>query len=217
MLENSKLGFFAQLKSYPREFWVANTMEIFERLSWYGWFTVMALYVTAKPETGGLGFSTETRGNLQGIVPFFLYLLPVLTGALADRYGYKKMFIIAYLVMIVSYYSLGQFTSLPGVLHGLHVRGGRGGHFQTGGGGHDRQGHKRIELGLGVRHLLHDGERGRVPRSDRGGHCPRLVVGLCVHRLLHLGVHQPFDRHLLLQRPFDRGAVGSTPHITQGA
>jgi dipeptide/tripeptide permease len=114
MLENSKLGFSAQLKSYPREFWVANTMEIFERLSWYGWFTVMALYVTAKPETGGLGFSTETRGNLQGIVPFFLYLLPVLTGALADRYGYKKMFIIAYLVMIVSYYSLGQFTSLPG-------------------------------------------------------------------------------------------------------
>ena len=113
MLEKSQLGFFEQLKSYPRAFWVANTMEIFERLSWYGWFTVMALYVTAPPETGGLGFSTETRGNLQGIVPFFLYLLPVLTGALADRYGYKKMFIIAYTVMIVSYYSLGQFTSLP--------------------------------------------------------------------------------------------------------
>ena len=112
-MNNSKLGFFEQLKSYPHEFWVANTMEIFERLSWYGWFTVMALYVTAPPETGGLGFSTETRGNLQGIVPFFLYLLPVLTGALADRYGYKKMFIIAYLVMIVSYYSLGLFTSLP--------------------------------------------------------------------------------------------------------
>jgi MFS family permease len=47
-------------------------------------------------------------------VPFFLYLMPVLTGALADRYGYKRMFIIAYLVMIVSYYSQGLFTSLPG-------------------------------------------------------------------------------------------------------
>jgi POT family proton-dependent oligopeptide transporter len=110
----NKLGFFEQIKSYPRAFWVANTMEIFERLAWYGWFTVMALYVTAPPETGGLGFSTETRGNLMGIVPFFLYLMPVLTGALADRYGYKKMFIIAFLVMIVSYYSLGLFTSLPG-------------------------------------------------------------------------------------------------------
>ncbi len=113
MPDTKKLGFFEQIRSYPREFWVANTMEIFERLSWYGWFTVMALYVTAPHETGGLGFSTETRGNLMGIVPFFLYLMPVLTGALADRYGYKKMFIIAFLVMIVSYYSLGKFTSLP--------------------------------------------------------------------------------------------------------
>ncbi len=109
-----KPGFLAQLKSFPAQFWVANTMEIFERLSWYGWFTVMALYVTAPPENGGLGFSTEVRGNLQGIVPFFLYLFPVVTGALADRFGFKKMFIIAYIVMIISYYSLGQFTSLPG-------------------------------------------------------------------------------------------------------
>ncbi len=114
MATTKQLGFVEQMKSYPRTFWVANTMEIFERLSWYGWFTVMALYVTAPPNTGGLGFSTETRGNLMGIVPFFLYLMPVLTGALADRYGYKRMFIIAYLVMIVSYYSLGQFSSLPG-------------------------------------------------------------------------------------------------------
>lgn len=108
-----KPGLLAQIKSFPAQFWVANTMEIFERLSWYGWFTVMALYVTAPPENGGLGFSTEVRGNLQGIVPFFLYLFPVVTGALADRFGFKRMFIIAYIVMIVSYYSLGQFTTLP--------------------------------------------------------------------------------------------------------
>lgn len=113
-MTESKPGFLQQLRSLPRPFWVANVMEIFERLSWYGWFTVMALYVTAPPENGGLGFSTEVRGNLQGIVPFFLYLLPVLTGALADRFGFKRMFIIAFSVMIVAYYSLGQFTSLPG-------------------------------------------------------------------------------------------------------
>lgn len=103
----------SQIRSFPAQFWVANTMEIFERLSWYGWFTVMALYVTAPPENGGLGFSTEVRGNLQGIVPFFLYLFPVITGALADRFGFKRMFIIAYIVMILSYYLLGQFTTLP--------------------------------------------------------------------------------------------------------
>jgi len=73
----------------------------------------MALYVTGSVETGGLGFSTETRGALQAIVPFFLYMFPVLTGALADRYGFRKTFIVAYLVMIVAYYMLGQFTTFP--------------------------------------------------------------------------------------------------------
>jgi dipeptide/tripeptide permease len=107
------LGFASQIKSYPKQFWVANTMEIFERMSWYGWFTVMALYVTGSVETGGLGFTTETRGALQAIVPFFLYMFPVFTGALADRYGFRKTFVVAYLVMIVSYYMLGQFTTLP--------------------------------------------------------------------------------------------------------
>ncbi len=109
----AKPGFIEQIKSYPGTFWVANTMEIFERMSWYGWFTVMPLYVTGSVATGCLGFSEETRGLLQGIVPFFLYLMPVLTGALGDRYGYKRMFIIAYLTMIVSYYTLGQFYTVP--------------------------------------------------------------------------------------------------------
>lgn len=108
-----RLGLVGQIRSYPRTFWIANVMEIFERMSWYGWFTVMAVYVTGSVATGGLGFSTELRGALQGIVPFFLYMFPVVTGAMADRYGYKRMFIIAYLVMILSYYLLGQFTSVP--------------------------------------------------------------------------------------------------------
>jgi len=69
--------------------------------------------VTGSIATGGLGFTEETRGFIQGVVTMILYLLPVLTGALADRYGYKKMFIVAYLVMIVSYYSLGLFVTLP--------------------------------------------------------------------------------------------------------
>lgn len=112
-MTTAKRGFFGTVASYPSSFWIANTMEIFERMAWYGWFTVMAVYVTGSVATGGLGFSEETRGALQGIVPCILYLLPVLTGALADRYGYKKMFIIAFLVMIIAYYSLGQFHTLP--------------------------------------------------------------------------------------------------------
>ena len=96
---------------FPQSFWVANSMEIFERLAWYGFFAVSTLYITGSRSEGALGFTSEQRGMLQGIVPFILYLLPVLFGALGDRFGYKKTFIVAYSVMVPAYYLLGQFTT----------------------------------------------------------------------------------------------------------
>ncbi len=98
----------------PKTFFVANTMEIFERLAWYGFFTLSSLYMTSPTRQGGLGFSEQERGLLQGMIPFFLYLFPVLTGALADRYGYRKMFLIAFLIMSPSYFILGQVDSFAG-------------------------------------------------------------------------------------------------------
>jgi len=89
-------------------------MEIFERMAWYGFWAVSSLYLTAPVAEGGLGFTSEQRGIIQGIVPFILYLLPVITGALADRYGYRKTLIIAYFIMAPGYYLLGQFTSFEG-------------------------------------------------------------------------------------------------------
>ncbi len=101
----------AQRSSFPGFFWVANTMEIFERMAWYGFFTVSSLYITGAVAEGGLGFTSEQRGTLQGIITFILYLLPVLTGALADRFGYKKTFLLAYAVMVPAYLLLGQLKT----------------------------------------------------------------------------------------------------------
>lgn len=93
---------------FGRAFYVANLMEIFERLAWYGFFTVSSLYMTTAPARGGLGFSNAQRGVLQGIIPFFVYILPVITGALADRVGYRRMFIWAYLILAPAYFLLGE-------------------------------------------------------------------------------------------------------------
>ena len=101
------------LKDFPVTFWVANTMEIFERMAWYGFFAVSSLYITGAVDKGGLGFSDEDRGVLQGVVTFFLYLFPVVTGALADRYGFRKMLFAAFSVMVPAYYLLGQFKTFP--------------------------------------------------------------------------------------------------------
>jgi POT family proton-dependent oligopeptide transporter len=99
---------------FPATFWIANTMEIFERMAWYGFFAVSSLYITNPRSEGALGLSSEQRGTLQGAITFILYLLPVLSGALADRYGYKKMFAIAFSILTPAYFLLGQFQSYGG-------------------------------------------------------------------------------------------------------
>lgn len=93
---------------FPKSFYVANTLEIFERLAWYGFFTVSSLYMTSPLAQGGMGFSEAERGLLQGLIPFLLYLFPVVTGALADHYGYKKLFWLSFIIMCPAYYLLGQ-------------------------------------------------------------------------------------------------------------
>jgi len=102
-----------KLKDYPVTFWIANTMEIFERMAWYGFFAVSSLYITGNISEGGLGFSDEDRGVLQGLVTFLLYLFPVITGALADRYGFKKMLFSAFCILVPAYFLLGQFKTFP--------------------------------------------------------------------------------------------------------
>ena len=116
---NAKPGFFQQVKSLPRTFYVANTMEIFERMAWYGMFTPLALYLTDPRTRGGLGLKEEDAGTIIGIVTFALYLMPVITGALGDRFGYKKMFLLAYAILTPSYYLLGTFTTYGWFLLGF--------------------------------------------------------------------------------------------------
>ena len=89
-------------RQFPSSFWAANVMEIFERMGWYGFYAVSSLYLTGAVVDGGLGLSSEDRGVIQGLATFFLYLFPAVFGALADRYGFKRMFLSSCVVMIRS-------------------------------------------------------------------------------------------------------------------
>jgi dipeptide/tripeptide permease len=104
------------LRLFPRSFWIANVMEIFERMGWYGFYAVSTLYLTNAVADGGLGFSSEDRGVIQGIATFFLYLFPAVFGALADRYGFKRMFIASAVVMAPAYILLAAPRTFWGFL-----------------------------------------------------------------------------------------------------
>jgi dipeptide/tripeptide permease len=99
------------LKKYPVTFWVGNTMELFERWAWYGFYIVFALYLTNSTDTGALGFSQTQKGLLMGIGTGFLYLVPILTGALSDRIGYRRTLYIAYTIYTLVFLLMPLFKS----------------------------------------------------------------------------------------------------------
>ena len=70
------------LASFPRVFWVANMMELFERAAYYGMNSVLAVYLTNSAAQGGLGFSEQSVGFLQSLVYAMTYVVPILVVAL---------------------------------------------------------------------------------------------------------------------------------------
>ncbi len=102
-------------RKFPRTFWIANSMELFERWAWYGLFAVLALYLTQSTDTGALGFTQTQKGDMMGTVTALLYFLPLFTGALADRFGYKKMLIIAFVIYGSSLLLMGNVRSYTAV------------------------------------------------------------------------------------------------------
>lgn len=114
-MSTEKKSFFGVMKSYNKNFWVASSMELFERWAWYGLFAVLALYLTGSTDEGGLGFSHTEKGQIMGIVTAILYLLPMITGVIADKIGYKLSLIIAYVLLISGYYLMGEVSSYTSV------------------------------------------------------------------------------------------------------
>jgi len=106
---------------FPRTFWTANVMELFERAAYYGMNSVLAVYLTGAVAEGGLGFAEQSVGFLQSIVYAMTYVLPILGGALADRYGYRRMLMVAFSFLAAGYFATGYATTYAMVFLGLLV------------------------------------------------------------------------------------------------
>ncbi len=110
-MENNKRS----SKFFPRTFWVANLMELFERWAWYGIFIILAIYLTGSTDEGALGFTQVQKGYLMGTVVGILYILPTITGAIADKFGYKRILILSYLILASGYFLMGFARSYAGM------------------------------------------------------------------------------------------------------
>lgn len=106
-----KRSFIDTVKSLNKTFWLASIMELMERWAWYGIFTLFGLYLVGSTDEGALGLNHIEKGKIMGDITAILYLLPVFFGVIADRIGYKLSLGIAYVIMIVGYYLMGEVNT----------------------------------------------------------------------------------------------------------
>lgn len=94
---------------FPRVFWVANLIEVLERFAYYGIYFSFGIYLTS------LGYSRDQLGVVQTIFLLLSYCLPLFSGTLADRYGFKTMFVVSYLAYLPSILLLILTKSFSGI------------------------------------------------------------------------------------------------------
>ena len=101
---------------FPREFWLANFMELCERAAYYGFFVVLTLYLTDI-----VGFDDKATGVVAGIFFALLYFFPPFVGAIGDKIGFKNGLILAFSLLTIGYFFLGVFHSKALVIFFLFV------------------------------------------------------------------------------------------------
>jgi len=119
--KTTKKGLFQTLGEFPRAFWMINTMEMFERLGYYGVRVVIPIYIAQADEIGGLHFSQVDKGTIFMVWALIQCLVPVFSGGFADRYGYKRTIAISITINIVGYILMATQRSFWPFLFGCSV------------------------------------------------------------------------------------------------
>lgn len=87
---------------FPSTFWTANVIELFERAAFYAMASFVVIYL------GQLGFGSNWPGVINGPLLWgTLYLLPIFSGSIADRVGFKRALLLAFGVLAAGYFLMG--------------------------------------------------------------------------------------------------------------
>jgi dipeptide/tripeptide permease len=107
-----KLG----ISSFSKNYWIVILMEFFERGSYYGMMSILSVYMTDQ-----LSFSKESVGAIKSTIQPLLYILPILSGAIGERFGYRKTLIFAFIFLGIGYFLTSQTTEYAMVFASLII------------------------------------------------------------------------------------------------
>lgn len=103
-------------KKFPPVYWLVILFEFFERGAYYGMMSILAVYLTDK-----LNFAVTEAGSVLGIIQPIVYFLPILSGAIADKVGYRRTLTIAFSLLGIGYFLVSQSTEYTTVFISLSV------------------------------------------------------------------------------------------------
>ncbi len=116
-----QLGIVAAIVSLGYVFWVCGAMEMVERLAYYGVRQVASLYATDAASNGGLGLVGSDVGVIFLVWALMQSFLPVFTGGISDRVGYKETIFASTVIKILGYLLMAWFPSFWGFMAGAVV------------------------------------------------------------------------------------------------
>ena len=118
LVDVEQLGLFAAIASLSYVFWICGGMEMVERLAYYGVKAVATLYAKDPVSKGGLGITLTSFGVILLVWALVQTVVPVFTGGLSDRYGYKETIFVSTIIKISGYVTMGLFPTFWGFFGG---------------------------------------------------------------------------------------------------
>jgi dipeptide/tripeptide permease len=104
------------IKSFSKNYWIVIIMEFFERGSYYGMMSILSVYMTSQ-----LNYTKESVGIIKSTIQPLLYILPILSGAIGDRFGYRRTLTFAFIFLGAGYFFTSQTTEYAMVFGSLVI------------------------------------------------------------------------------------------------
>lgn len=101
-------------RQYPKTFWAAIITELLHCLASYTMNAYLIVYLSED-----LGFGELRANTLFGALLFMGYFLPILIGALADRYGFRQTLVASLTIITTGYFVASRVTAYPAMFAAL--------------------------------------------------------------------------------------------------
>src|SRR5690349_6006844 len=88
------------LSGFSPTFWIANTLELFERLAFYGSKAILLVFLLDK-------VGVKEAATFIGIFSGIIYFLPVIAGVFVDKYGFRKTLMACFFIFGIGYFLIG--------------------------------------------------------------------------------------------------------------